>query len=245
MLAFYSSVEDAGLLVNLGAYQGFDNFDGASFNTRLDVADIASVYGANWNTRTDLVWTVASATNATSELDGLARNTIFSSQVRTDLGVIAAAPAGNNSSSQSTNDASALRGIGGGYNTVETTQVGGFAVVQNSTTTSTVDFRGFQITTPTAMFGPATDNSVFGTSISDLYGMVPTDRNNTIGGNAELNGWKDGLDIEDGVNYLGYFQLNASGLTFTAVPEPSTYAALFGAVVLGLAASRRRSAVRA
>jgi len=246
ILGFYSATEDTGLVVNLGAFQSFDNFDGATFNTRLDVADIASVYGASWNTRTDLFWTVTGATNATSEIDGLSRNTIFSAQKRTNLAVQAAAPTGNNSATQATNDANAIRSIGGGYNTVDTTQVGGFAVVQSSTTTTTTDFRGFQITTPTALFGTATDNSVTGTSISDFYGMVPTDRNNTVGGLAELNGWKDGLDIEDGVNYLGKFQLSASGLSFTAtaVPEPSTYAALAGAAVLGLAAYRRRPAAR-
>jgi hypothetical protein len=250
ILGFYSATEDAGLVVNLGAFQSFDNFDGASFNTRLDVADIASVYGAGWNTRTDLFWTVTGATTSTSELDGLSRNTIFSAQKRTDLGVIAAAPLGNNSATQATNDANAIRGISGGYNAVDTTQEGGFAVVQNGAAASTVSFRKFQVTTPTALFGTATDNSANGTSISDFYGMVPTDRGNTVGGNAELNGWKDGLDVEDGVNYLGRFELSASGLSFTAatasaIPEPSTFGALAGAAVLGLAATRRRPAVRA
>jgi hypothetical protein len=43
---------------------------------------------------------------------------------------------------------------------------------------------------------------------------------------------------------IGTFSLSSSGeLTFTAIPEPSTYAAILGALTLGVAAYRRRRSV--
>jgi len=48
--------------------------------------------------------------------------------------------------------------------------------------------------------------------------------------------------------YLGYFTLTdtagAFSLSFTAIPEPSTYAAILGAVTLGLVVARRRMSGR-
>lgn len=41
------------------------------------------------------------------------------------------------------------------------------------------------------------------------------------------------------------FRMSFDNLSFTAVPEPSTYAVIFGGLALGFAAWRRRSALRA
>ena len=242
ILGFYAAAEDKGLVINLGAFQAFDNRDGVSFTIgRLNVADIANVYGASWNSRTDITWAVTGAVNGTGELDGLSRNTVFATSPRALLASTPTSIVGNNSATQGTNDRTQIQGISQGYNTFDTTVVNGYAVIQNavSSPTNTVAFRDWQVTTPTQLFGTFNDNDTSGTNISDFYGLVPTDR--VIGaGNALNSGWTSGT------NYLGSFTLDASGLSFTAagasaIPEPSTYAALAGAAVLGLAAFRRRS----
>ena len=237
ILGFYSAVENNGLVINLGAFQAFDNRDGVSFSIgRLDVADIAAVYGASWNTRTDITWAVTGAVQSLSELDGLSRNTVFATSPRTLLASTPTSIAAQLNASQSTNDRTSIQGLNTGYNSANTTQVGGYAVIQD-VGASTVAFRDFQLTTPTQLFGTFNDNDTTGTNISDFYGLVPTDAV-TLNGNALTSNWTRGT------NYLGSFQLDASGLSFTAasaIPEPSTYAALAGAAVLGLAAFRRRS----
>jgi len=45
-----------------------------------------------------------------------------------------------------------------------------------------------------------------------------------------------------GNHLLGTFTLSSSGLTYSAIPEPSTYAAIFGALTMGFVAVRRRFA---
>lgn len=233
---------DRGLVINLGAFQTFDNRDGATFSlSRVATADLVSVYGASWNTRTDLVWTVTGSVYGTGELDGLSRNTVFASSPRASIGDAPDPITGNNSASQGTNDRTSIQSIAAGYNSATTTVDGGYAVIQEVGSVTNA-FRDFQLTTPTALFGPLNDNDTNGTNISDFYGLVPTDR--TIGaGNAQDSGWTTGT------NYLGYFTLDATGLTFTAsgsaIPEPSSFAALGGLAALGFAASRRRRAAQA
>jgi hypothetical protein len=234
MIGFYSATENLNLVVNLGAYQQFDNRDGGSFSvSRLLVSDIASVYGANWNSRTDIVWTVTGATYASS-IDGLTRNTIFASSPRASLGDSPISIAASTDAFQSTNDRSQIASIFQGYNTATTTVEGGYAVVQD-VGASTVAFRDYQITTPTSAFGTFNDNDTTSANISDFYGLVPTSGGIDPSGTALASGWTRGT------NYLGYFTLDSSGLSFTsAIPEPSTYAAFGGLAALGFAVMRRR-----
>jgi len=64
-----------------------------------------------------------------------------------------------------------------------------------------------------------------GSPIASLYEIQPTNSTSPP-------------DVVD----LGYFTLNSTGaLTFTVIPEPSTYAAILGAVSIGFALLRRRS----
>jgi hypothetical protein len=94
-------------------------------------------------------------------------------------------------------------------------------------------------------FGPTNQIVASGAgSALDFYAVIPTGV--TPSGLAV-----DGTEFlyASGANLLGKVYLDASGLSYlasgspaSAVPEPSTYAALAGAAVLGLAAYRRRLA---
>lgn len=242
-IGFYAaSGEGAGrnLIVNLGAYQQFDNRDGGSFSvTNVAIADLSGIYGADWNTRTDLVWTVTGFTSNTS-VDGLTRNSVFASSPRVDIGNAPDAIASNNDSALAL-DRTNIETIKNLFNVTDTTA--------NSTVSVNVDathsqaFTNRQNANNTARFGPLGANDASGTNITDFYGLVPTSGGIAPAGNAAANGWTRGS------NYLGTFTLDATGLTFTAstsaVPEPASFAALGGLVALGFAASRRRRSTHA
>jgi hypothetical protein len=85
----------------------------------------------------------------------------------------------------------------------------------------------------TGTFGFLTSSSEASTAATDsltLYLLLPTS-----------SGTSPGTD-------LGRFTLSSSSLTFTpyqAIPEPSTYAAILGALAIGFALCRRRTAASA
>jgi hypothetical protein len=61
--------------------------------------------------------------------------------------------------------------------------------------------------------------------------------NDNVGGNPTA-------DIQGSHGLASYFTLNGNGeITFTVVPEPSTYAALIGIAALGYALLRRRRSI--
>jgi hypothetical protein len=74
--------------------------------------------------------------------------------------------------------------------------------------------------------GPAVTSDSVTTGTTKLY-LYDLDKNDASSGNG----------IE-----LGYFTLNTTtdSLTFTAIPEPSTYAAILGALTIGFVIARRR-----
>lgn len=242
-IGFYAaSGEGAGrnLVVNLGGYQQFDNRNGGSFSiTNVAIADLSSIYGADWNTRTDLKWAVTGYTSNTA-VDGLTRNTVFASSARTDIGDAPNAIASNNDGTLQL-DRTNIESIKNLFNSSNTT--GNSTVAVNEDGSLSTSFTQYQIANNNLRFGPLNNNDANGANISDFYGLVPTSGGVAPAGNAAANGWTRGS------NYLGYFTLDASGLTFTAsgsaVPEPSSYAAIGGVVALGFVASRRRRAVQA
>jgi len=219
------------LMVNLGSFDQFDNNDGATTNFSSSiVADLNATYGSGWNTRTDIKWSVTGATFASSVF-GVTRNTIFATAVS------GAAPIASASDG-------ILAGVRSNVSTIGTT-FNAFATTANSTVSvvvpgSNVDSMQGRLTTNNSpQFGAIGQNVTTATSVSDFYALVPTSGGISPTGLATD---ADGIVFVRGTNRLGEFSLSGTGISFTAsaVPEPSTYAALAGAAVLGLAAFRRR-----
>ncbi len=237
---FTSSGTGAGqnLMVNLGAFSQFENNDGATINFSSSiVADLNDTYGSDWNTRTDIKWSVTGATFATS-VDGVTRNTIFATAVD------GAAPIASASDGILASVRSNVSSIGTAFNAFDTTANSTVSVVVASSNANSMQAR--LTTNNSPQFGAIGQNVTTATTVSDFYALVPTSGGTAPTGLATDG---DGIVFARGTNLLGSFALDASGLSFTAsgasaIPEPSTYAALVGAAVLGLAASRRRPAAR-
>lgn len=242
LLSFYTATgagATQNLIVNLGAYQQFDDNDGRTFAFSSGiVADLAATYGAAWNTRADLIWAVTGAT-FTGSVDGLTRNTVFTTSPRATLGSSPIAIPSNTDSALSTSR-NQIQSVANAFNTTQTTANSTVSVILSNSNADAFYTR--QQGSNTVQFGNSNNNQAAGTTISDLYALVPT-----VNGIAPAGGAVDesGLVFGRGTNYLGYFTLSGTGLTFTAsgtspVPEPSAFALLGGALALGFATVRRR-----
>jgi hypothetical protein len=237
MLGFFaSSGTGAGqnLMVNLGSFTEFDNYDSATTNFSSGiVADLSATYGADWNTLGLVKWSLIGTTGSTAAINGVNRKTIFTT-IATGSAPIAAG-----SDSIQGGNVTNITSIATGYNLATTTANSTVSVVMAASNANSMQAR---LTTANSVrFGPTNQILATGTSVLDFYAVIPTGVT------------PSGLAVDSseflyasGPNLLGSFTLDASGLSFTAqpVPEPSTYAALAGAAVLGLAAYRRRPAAR-
>lgn len=234
MIGFYSAVEDKSLTVNLGSFEQFALNDGATTSLSIvNTADLVSVYGANWATRTDLTWTVTGAV-WTSAVNGLTRNTVFATTVDGNTAIVGA------NETTLVNDRGDIQGLGLLFNSTDTLS-NGSTVVIDSAASNVNSFYSIQANTPNARFGPQNNGIVGTNSVLDLYGLVPTSGTGAAPTGLATDG--TGLVWARGTNALGSFTLNNSGLSFTAtsaIPEPASFAAIGGLAVLGLAASRRR-----
>jgi len=219
------------LMVNLGSFSQFDSNNGSTINFSSSiVADLNATYGSSWNTRNDISWSVTGATFASS-VNGLTRNTIFATTAS------GAAAIESNSDGILQSVRANVQSIGTAFNAATTTANSTVSVVVANSDANSMQAR--LTTNNSAQFGSFNQSLTTYTSVEDFYALVPIS-----GGVAPTGLATDatGLVFARGANYLGSFKLDASGLSFSAIPEPSTYAALAGAAVLGLAAFRRRPA---
>ena len=201
---------------------------------------LTNIYGNAWNTRSDLYFGVAGAAGSTAGgPNGQPILTIWASSAKTGGSSPAPAWTQNGADSCTTPNTN----IGTVYNSFLTgvsladidSQTSAFGATLKGTSISTAAFgswsaagNGASLATANA-FGLAPMGSTNGVSFEttsgsglsmDLYELVPGN------GNAQD---------------LGYFTLASDGgLTFTAIPEASTYAALLGVASLGLVSIRRR-----
>lgn len=219
------------LEVDLGNFDALPN--GGTFVLTNINSDLTSIYGADWATRSDVLWGAAGAT-----LLGATGNTEPS---RTLVGTVLAPSSlldGFSSTTPYNSTAAATQGgvaakLTSVYNTFTGTANN---VVASSSTTSWTTEVG---STPAAFnffFKTSFDNnldlattSASGTySAGDLYELVPASGPGT---------------------FLGTLAIQSNGdvtfSTFSAVPEPSTYAVILGSCVLGFVALRRRKEVQA
>jgi hypothetical protein len=212
-------------------------------------ADLNTIYGTNWATRSDLVWgAIAGAGRVSSHVTGFPRSTIWATESQSAPGVV--------SPPYTTENTFALNNAGGAYEVMVVPGLGtgilsGAPTTPNSTTASNItaaanptngswagqlqvtpntEFSYFQ-TPPNNPLEQTVNNIGTGTfSVADVWQLTPV-----ATGSAPAT-------------LLGQFDLSTSGvLTFTkaaAIPEPSSlglmgvgFLSLVGMVVL----RRRRS----
>ena len=226
------------LEVDLGSFSQFTLMNGGSFFLpQLSVLDLSGTYGASWNTRSDLFWSIG--TSSFNPTPGLPNNAFFETSVsngnpsvvfhaqtstaqRTIAQNMDAAISGLNGATSTTNSnfAALIPDTGNSYD-VNISNGGAFTRPWNSGSFSLMTFANVENTTniPTGGFVS-----------SDLYELLPTTSGTA---NAVL---------------LGTFELFGNGtLEFISViPEPSTYRmfALGGALLCGLMILRRRRFAR-
>ncbi len=146
-------------------------------------------------------------------------------------------PAAGNSSANSN-----IVGIYGGF--TNGTSLSDITGTTASLGSNTVTFTGTSIGTSTqgsmTNLGAGTNFSMPST-VTNLFSTTPTGSEELFYLKGNLAAGTTSADIQ-GVNGLtSYFTVNSNGaLTFTVVPEPSTYAALIGIAALGYALLRRR-----
>jgi len=232
------------LEVNLGSVGSFVTQTAGTTVTlgNLSLTDLTANYGASWNTRSDLFFGAIGSTNS------IPGNLGPNNQANKTIWLTSAAgtspftaPAWNRQASAS--QANAISNIGALYNgfngsssnytvganssslVFETSQAFSWST-NEAYSSGTV----FQIFNPNSQFEQSTNTSG-GSVYADLYQVTPS-----AGGAAGT--------------LLGSFALSSAGvLSFTAgtsaIPEPSTYAAIFGAAAMGVALLRRRRQAKA
>ncbi len=232
------------LEVDLGSLTNFINLTPGTvidLSSRISLSDLQTTYstggtGNSWASRSDLLFSIA-ATSGTTGLGGLANNTLFASSVNNGGTVIGytrltsgtqGTPGGNISfevaalggAPNAGTAFSSVKNAGdGGSYTDSITGSGSALVAYNASSSSNFGSPGgapFENTTNFAT-NPGTQYQT-----SDLYQLNPVARNAAPGAD------------------LGTFALGNDGsLTFTSVPEPSTYG-LMGLGAFGLWFVRRR-----
>ena len=226
ILGFRKAGTSFDILVDVGQaslYRAGSSFTVGALNT----ADISTVFGAGWNSDSAIKWGVFGSTvdGEGGPMGGVVTdNTVWA----TGATALQRAPAVSlsNASSKIYNLYGAVLG-----------QTSNLSSSQSYKISSANGFNGYtdNITSgganPTGpyfdFFSQTLEKNTNGTNSLNLYQVQP----GTAGAPA---------------TNLGYFTLNGSALTFnafTAIPEPSTYAAILGVVALGVAAYRRQRQV--
>lgn len=222
------------LEVNLGSVSSFvTQTPGTTVVlSQLNVADLTATYGAGWNGRTDLLWSVVGAVGRGGNTgpNGQVASTLFgtsstATQFASTAWTTKVSSLQNNGSVKIEN---LYTGAAGSLNGQTSTINSNYSFVNSTSTVGSWSSQEVPGTTGFAFFNPLSqlegNTNISGSVYSDLYQLQPST------GAAVL---------------LGSFALSSSGvLSFStaasAIPEPSTYAAIFGAAAMGVALLRRR-----
>jgi hypothetical protein len=220
------------LEVDLGAYSNFTTLEGSGSVLNLNVGgvvdsglgglsatDLSSTYGAGWNSRTDLTWSVFGTRGNPS------KESFLSSPSGATLNDETSTPLGN---------------LSGKMGTV-VTNLNGQAQTANSATASTA----LQTSTVGSYTFQITGNNAFTSDWNNGGSVGGTQQGVSSAGatSLELFDLTNHSSSTPGIE-VGTFTLGSNGsLTFTAtsaVPEPSTYALMgVGAFMLMLVMRRR------
>jgi hypothetical protein len=227
------------LQINLGEFTRFATFNGATFGiSELSLTDLNNFGAGGAFARSTVSWGVVGSVGTstyTSTGTGLltTRNTLFATST------------GSLNSGSINAQGGANPTIGGVYNSLVNGTATGNSVSSSYVASDSFSWAGLQALSAPLDFGFFTSSV---TSTADvpslaLYELLPS---NATAGTFTETGI---IAANKGVpRLLGNFNLASNGtLTYTAaaIPEPSTYAAIAGALVLGVVAYRRRRAVKA
>jgi hypothetical protein len=236
------------LEIDLGSISTFKAVSGTVTLTNLlntgafGTNTIDTVFGASWNTRSDVLWgAVGTVFNGTSGPGGEAQRTIWGTRMtNTSLldGVSTSTSWGNLTFIGSATPVASITPLLSNFGSSPT--VGGsligssYLIAANgvgswsSQETSSASFKAFNPGPFNASNSFENSANISGAFVaSDLYELVP-------GTNGSPS------------TYLGTLAIWTNGnVTFSTIPEPSTYAAIIGALVLGFVIVRRRQMVAA
>lgn len=196
------------VVINLGSYSQFTS---GSAPTTLSLgtvgADLTAIYGASWNTRTDLFWGIAGATSAFNAMGVEPAKTLFATRART-APATQSTPWSRQSSTAQGTTLSKVTSMMSAFNTSAASGGATNGVQQNKTDTNswgsyqtggTVANSGPAPGIAFAAFNPAVDGTPAATL--DLYRLRPSTASAPAGTAGDL---------------LGTLTINASGVvTFT------------------------------
>jgi len=197
-------------------------------------AILSTTFGAGWSTSSSVLWGAAATFKDIGGNNALSQNYI-TSKWTTSSGTLGASgnsvvwgSQGTGLNTANTAINKAYTGIGGtassggvGYTVgvAETIATSNLSSWKAATTTAA---SAFSVYTASQFNNTMANIANGGYSVSDLYQI-----GNTFAGTT--------------TQFVGTFALSQAGdLTFTVIPEPSTYAAILGVATLGFAAIRRR-----
>jgi hypothetical protein len=229
VLGFKSTSETTNLMINLGSFAQFDSAGGTEAKSwSLDISSLlTTAYGSDWNTQAGLNWGIAGTQGA----QDAEKTSYVSSQWAATEGTLGVKNSTAWGAINSMGSGNAAANIGKAYNgmtlaSAAATIASNAVIIETSNANSwssatTSTGAAFSIYNPQTRFQNQTTNLAAGEtfSASDLYKM----------------------DYGVAGQFEGTFSLDQNGtLSFTAIPEPSTYAMILGAFTLGFIAIRRR-----
>jgi len=246
ILGFRQGTGGSSVEVDLGNINQFTGATAAGISGTLSLGNVSSLlttaYGASWNSDATINWGVIGTASTSAASNGQAAKTAwFTNKATTvgSLGVASSTPFGTSGvgTSFGTSPANTVNvkvtslytGMAGGSGSAITTTSGNGVITSGTNTWLTLGGTSGGSFGATNVAHNSFDNqpASSGYSASDLYSQSP-------------------LSASTSSNmFFGTFALYANGnLSFTgsasAIPEPSTYAAILGAVALGFVALRRR-----
>jgi hypothetical protein len=205
------------LMVNLGNIASYTNMNGATFSIpRLSLTDLSGQFGSDWNTRTDLNWGIVGAIRGTTAQYGFPVNTLFATE---PLGVT------------HTPGTSSAQGTGRSY-------IGNMYTKMSGTESTANSAYSIVLTQDTADSWNNRRDAVGGLDFG-YFSLVESAIEADGSSSMDLVYLKSTTAVPDGERTnLGTFTLTSSGLSFQAIPEPSSMMLVF--MGLGMSVMVRR-----
>lgn len=232
LLAFRPAAGNASsdtLLVNLGSVSAFYNAAPASTFAVGNQSAVTSTYSSLAN----LNYSVSAANRSVTGTGNQTLQTIWETRPRADVNV-QTTPWSRQSSGALANTAGKIASLGNGATTL--------TGIDASTVVIPLSDSGHSVSRWVGSSGSGGGST--GNFNGTFQGNGETKTPSTFtGGSFTRSDFYEVVPGSGASTYLGYFQFNANGsASFTAVPEPSEYAAVAGLALVGFALWRRRSA---